>query len=375
MYPFSDSASSSVSSDPLQIPGLLPSFPESLKREFYLQEAYKASLTGGTFYDTKFYAFSRRRSSGSVDLPKTIFANSAILRASSQYFIGLLVGGFAEDTLSDLNGGFPSGKATFNADYEYEEDSDLDDEIGAEEDSVDANEKDYSTGSGVALFDQVELEGSPGQSETAPQRRDLKRLTNAPNTQLGRVVVIPDVAFATWRALVYYLGTGEISFSPLRSQKLPPKAVSLENSSKEREAPPCSPKSMYRLAHQLQLKDLQNLAFKDIKSKLTAENIFNELFSPFSARYPEIIEVEAEFLCQLPDHVILQDLSKWADHITHGRLPHASPALVTVMQKLIAFRSPNTPWHGTPAAGAPASPIDLSPIPRPAVSAGRGGRR
>lgn len=130
--------------------------------------------------------------------------------------VTVLVGGFAEDTLSDLNGGFPSGKATFNADYEYEEDSDLDDEIGAEEDSVDANEKDYSTGSGVALFDQVELEGSPGQSETAPQRRDLKvsgyeygchyliyltlqkRLTNAPNTQLGRVVVIPDVAFATY---------------------------------------------------------------------------------------------------------------------------------------------------------------------------------
>ncbi|KAJ3486470.1 hypothetical protein NLI96_g4230 [Meripilus lineatus] len=296
---------STLSSRPLQIAGLLPSFPESLNRECYLKAAYKASLSEGTFFDTKFYVFSRRRSSGSVDTPKAVFANSAILRASSQYFISLLVGGFAEDTHSDLSAGFPSGKAISNAEYEYDEDSDLDDEIEIEGDSADANAKDSSTDSGVALLDQVEHEESPAASETSQQRREPKRQPTVSNAQLGRVIVIPDVAYTTyissasivmqcilifsytgrWQALVYYLGTGEISFSSLRSETHSLNALLPEDLSKGWGAPPCSPKSMYRLAHQLQLTDLKKLAFEDIESKLSAQNIFNELFSSFTARW------------------------------------------------------------------------------------------
>ncbi len=52
------------------------------------QAAVRQSLTGGTFIDTKFYAFSRKRSSGVVDTPRAVFANSAILRATSKYFDG-----------------------------------------------------------------------------------------------------------------------------------------------------------------------------------------------------------------------------------------------------------------------------------------------
>lgn len=86
----------------------------------------------------------------------------------------VLVGGFAEDTHSDLSAGFPSGKAISNAEYEYDEDSDLDDEIEIEGDSADANAKDSSTDSGVALLDQVEHEESPAASETSQQRREPK---------------------------------------------------------------------------------------------------------------------------------------------------------------------------------------------------------
>ena len=77
----------------------------------------------------------------------------------------VLVGGFAEDTLSDLSAGFPSGKATYNAEYEYDEDSDLDDE------DIDNSEDNAS-------------------SEKAPTSQD------SPTAQIKQVIV-PNVAFRT----------------------------------------------------------------------------------------------------------------------------------------------------------------------------------
>ena len=50
------------------------------------QAAVKQSLFGGDFIDTKFYTFSRRSTSGSVDRLKPVYANSTILKASSTYF-------------------------------------------------------------------------------------------------------------------------------------------------------------------------------------------------------------------------------------------------------------------------------------------------
>ncbi len=84
----SQSTSIAATADLSPISGLLPAFPVSLEREKFLEAAYKASLTGGVFFDTKFYVFSRRRNSGVVDTPRAVYANSAILRRSSQYFIG-----------------------------------------------------------------------------------------------------------------------------------------------------------------------------------------------------------------------------------------------------------------------------------------------
>ncbi len=53
-----------------------------------IQEVLRLSLTDGSFIDTKFYAFSRRRSTGVVDEPLPVYANSEMLRASSRYFDG-----------------------------------------------------------------------------------------------------------------------------------------------------------------------------------------------------------------------------------------------------------------------------------------------
>jgi hypothetical protein len=47
----------------------------------------KQALVSGDYLDTKFYAYSRRKSSGTVYAPKAVYANSYVLRAKvPEYF-------------------------------------------------------------------------------------------------------------------------------------------------------------------------------------------------------------------------------------------------------------------------------------------------
>lgn len=64
------------------IPADVVKDPEELMRV-----AFKRAMISGNFLDTKFYAYSRRKSSGTVYAPKAVHANSYILRAKEpQYF-------------------------------------------------------------------------------------------------------------------------------------------------------------------------------------------------------------------------------------------------------------------------------------------------
>lgn len=60
----------------------------SLDKKGLMQVALRQSMTGGSFIDTKFFAFSRRRSAGVVDEPLPVYASSALLRTASKYFDG-----------------------------------------------------------------------------------------------------------------------------------------------------------------------------------------------------------------------------------------------------------------------------------------------
>ena len=48
--------------------------------------AMLSSMSGYSFEDVKFYAFSRRTHSGSVDTPLPVFANSVLIRKASSHF-------------------------------------------------------------------------------------------------------------------------------------------------------------------------------------------------------------------------------------------------------------------------------------------------
>ena len=106
---------------------------------------------------------------------------------------------------------------------------------------------------------------------------------------------------ASWRSLFFYRCTDEISFAPLKSQGLDTRMQYIREHTVAAAPPPCSPKSIYILASlvrrepnqtshikltcrlKLDLQPLRNSAFADIKSKLSVENVVNEVFSSVNA--------------------------------------------------------------------------------------------
>ena len=52
-----------------------------------VQAALGASLATGSFVDTAYHVFSCRLSDGKVAVPRTVYANSAVLKVSSDHFV------------------------------------------------------------------------------------------------------------------------------------------------------------------------------------------------------------------------------------------------------------------------------------------------
>ncbi|KAI0829627.1 hypothetical protein BC628DRAFT_1416674 [Trametes gibbosa] len=163
-------------------------------------------------------------------------------------------------------------------------------------------------------------------SETKPKKPTFRskaaqkpRRAGDSVTTSPRAVVVTDIAYRTWRAVLFYAYTRRIAFAPLHSQGLPFSPVDDENDPAQ--LPICSPKSMYRLAVKYGNAELQQLALGDIASKLSTHNILTELFSPFTSRYPEIQEVELDFVrvnIRHPDITIR--LPAWTDLFARGEL-------------------------------------------------------
>ncbi|KZT09315.1 uncharacterized protein LAESUDRAFT_723049 [Laetiporus sulphureus 93-53] len=155
-------------------------------------------------------------------------------------------------------------------------------------------------------------------------------------------IVVEDVAYTTYRAVLYYIYTDKIVFAPLSSSFILSAATSANNSpvasssssqanvifsqppsnqqsessaagltsvSKSRREwitqwerkngsgrpCPCSAKSVYRLADRLDLQELKQRARDYIVKSLTVDNVAYEVFSTFSAAFEEIRKVEVRF--------------------------------------------------------------------------------
>ena len=134
-----------------------------------------------------------------------------------------------------------------------------------------------------------------------------------------RLVNIDAAAYTTYHAVLCYLQTGHITFAPLRSSfRLQPESTTLRNAkiaelhSNPSHPRPASPKSVYRLAHFLELPKLADLALANIKAQLSEENIAFEVFGDVAAVYDDVAKVEMEFA------------------IENEELMHSSPAMEEV---------------------------------------------
>ncbi|KAH9910217.1 uncharacterized protein BXZ73DRAFT_109348 [Epithele typhae] len=343
-------------------------------------------MSGHAFEDLKFFAFSRRQADGSVGTPLPLFVNSELINRTTDHF---RITGFAEGRVSDLEAAFPSTRPSTTGQYDYYEDSDLEDEEPFDEpisptaklavadgvdepisptansavadrvepigltwatanpvadyvdepikataelvimDGIDVrdtipswattetelavlddvnepisataelvvadgiDEPDHSL-KGVSLMSKrmptdVEAAEAPSTLDISDQKAQDSQIRADPSSNYrpiistvtskpGRVIHVQHIAHATMRAFVYWAYFDEINFAPLKSQQRLQRNIA--NGS-----PACSPKSMYRLAHEYNIEALKTKAAGDIKSKLSVDNILSELFSHFTSLY------------------------------------------------------------------------------------------
>ncbi|KAL4261729.1 MATH domain-containing protein [Pleurotus pulmonarius] len=148
-----------------------------------------------------------------------------------------------------------------------------------------------------------------------------------------RRVIVKDVAYTTYHAVLYWLYTDWIVFAPLSSSfSLPhddtaspvtptgnahqtvvqgntpsagnPRSVLATSrrqwiaqwmESNPGKLRPCSAKAVYRIADRLNLVELKERASQHIYKSLTADNIAYEVFSPFAAAFDDIRKFEVDF--------------------------------------------------------------------------------
>jgi len=264
-------------------------------------------ISGEMTLDTKFVLCSTKRlvetDSGVTAFAvasKPLYVNSSLLIPCSDYFKALLSSnGFAESQDKNLD----EDHGEINIPYDYDEDSDLDEES---EDT-----------------------------RSSPQVRPSSSNIGF-NNRSGKVIVINDFAYKTWRSLLLYLHLGKIAFSPLSSSTGRNTANS-SLSAKQNDGSSVmmtSAKSMYRLADKLGMEELATKALDNIKSQLTIDNVIEELFSRFTSWFPKVRDMELEFLFdRWADIRDSSSLSTKADEISRGALPHAGPVLLAIWKR------------------------------------------
>ncbi|KAF8193547.1 hypothetical protein K438DRAFT_835820 [Mycena galopus ATCC 62051] len=329
-----------------------------LPRDTRADAALAATVRGEDMVDVKFYVYTRRGVDPSgaslVMRPQPLFAKLSLLRKHSDdldtYLLGISgMAGFAESRMVDLDLDDPPEEFD---NYDYISDSDLDSD---DEDPSVANpdgEPSYATpfrsrprSSSPVRTPSPEFVPSfrPVPDSPATPARSPLRISSPesvplplsgpstpagvrPGRRMGHRVVVTGHAFRTWHALLVYLYTKKIEFQTCKSFGLP------ENSPSE--TPRCSAKSMYKLADRFGLDDLKALAIASVRSQLSAQNIVHETFSAFRSLYPEIQDIEVEFLrkdIQVP--AVMDQIDAILSSVCDG----ARPKSISVLRKIVWF--------------------------------------
>ncbi|KAG2143597.1 hypothetical protein DEU56DRAFT_910729 [Suillus clintonianus] len=311
------------------------------------------SLLGYELVDTKFHLFSGRSAHPrKVTRLQALSANDIVLTARSEFFAELLSGtGSPDATFVDFDGGSAYEDGVALDDYGYDSDSDLEEEEEKEAiQTPDSDETVVHKGNTSESDDdddddllfvadaRSEIDSTDGDRILASASQAPMPITSAPiqhklSVVNCRNILVRDTAFRTWKALLLYLYTNKIIFSPLKSQGQPRANV---------EAPdpstlwPCSPKSMYRLACKVRLDSLRDQAFYAIRSSLNAGNILQELSSSLTSKYPAILQMQVDILLQHIASVdVIQNMPSLARRIADSQIPHGADIMIDLYRKML----------------------------------------
>ncbi|KAJ3569244.1 hypothetical protein NP233_g5188 [Leucocoprinus birnbaumii] len=268
------------------------SFPNTTPPNATVEEVVQQSLESASFVDTKFYLFSAK-AGGRPAHPRAVFGKSTLLAARSTYLRDLIAQGgtgnltgtpcnLLEDVPEEIN------KLDAGA-FEHDDDSDL-------EDLEDETEVEMTTSPNKEKRGAT-TSNRPANSVIVDDNTREDHDRNNHSFRDGTALAINGTALKTWKAFVYYTYMNQIHFSPLKSQRDLPVSSSTAGPNA---AVSCSPKSMYRFAKTANISVLKTMAKAGIMKGLSKANIVTELFSVFTSRYQEIVEIEVDFLAHPP---------------------------------------------------------------------------
>ncbi|GAA6030019.1 hypothetical protein JCM8097_009217 [Rhodosporidiobolus ruineniae] len=123
-----------------------------------------------------------------------------------------------------------------------------------------------------------------------------------------KTVTITETAYSTYFAVLVWLQSRYIAWAPLYSSfrldgeprsSVSPMRISAVTErvlgSDDSLPPPVSPRSVYRLAHLLELDELASLSLDNLRSQLTPFNAAYELYSSVSTCYPAVRDVVLDY--------------------------------------------------------------------------------
>ncbi|KAJ3562787.1 hypothetical protein NP233_g9359 [Leucocoprinus birnbaumii] len=286
------------------------------------KEALRRSLDTPAFVDTKFYLFAGKID-GRPAKPREIFVRSDVLNSSSSFLKDLLSQdtGFSTGTPCDLLEDVQEELAKLNADtFDYDSDSDLEDD-----DEL------------VSKGKQRETPGSAPHGEDPPttssSAENVRR--SAQSITKGKAFAVNGTAYQTWKTFIYYTYTNEITFNKLRSQRTAMSPEPRRSKPEDLESDiRCSPKSMYRFADYVDIPTLKSMSKEELRKRLSKSNIIQELFSSFTNRYQEIIEMEVDFLVANFTLEVARHLDEMLQMIVLGTKPHSFRVLGFAMRRL-----------------------------------------
>ncbi|GAA6032230.1 hypothetical protein JCM8097_007135 [Rhodosporidiobolus ruineniae] len=155
-----------------------------------------------------------------------------------------------------------------------------------------------------------------------------------------RQITITDATFSTYRALLAHAATGHLRFAHLRSARSARSSDHLSYLKRQVTSTPNTPlpvsaKSIYRLAHFLDIPDACSLALRDFRRQLTPEVATIELFSPGIAHHDALRTTALDYVVKSwPDVKGSEAFRAIKQRIRDGELPHAAQIMVELMDKL-----------------------------------------